>query len=41
MKIKLELEIDTNDDKEEIESIIEFVEELKELFAQAQNNEFN
>ena len=43
MKIKVELEIDTNEDRDEVESIIAFVEELKTLFAQAQNsdNDYN
>lgn len=39
MKIKIELEIDTNEDRDEIESIIEFVEEIKALFAQAQDSD--
>lgn len=39
MKIKIELEIDTKDDEDEVESIIEFVEEIKQLFAQSQEND--
>lgn len=41
MKIKLELEIDTNEDRDDVESILEFVEELKELLAQAHNDEYD
>ena len=41
MKIKIELEIDTNEDRDEIESFIEFVEEIKALFAQARNYDDN
>jgi len=39
MKIKLELEIDSNEDRDEIESIIEFVNEIKALVAQAENHD--